>query len=344
MRQIFIYGNYFFIAVKDMFFTKLNLYFIGAILIFNNKLTIATLLLFMKYFEQFFQSINTITNLDIQFKEDIPSIDRVSEVLFVYAEDNRKMLYVRDVKEGIKCSDVYFRYNDDTDFILKDINLNIKNKEKIAIVGKSGSGKSTLAKLLVGMYNPLKGNIKLDGNDMTHIKSASLHRAMGIVMQDSILFNISIKDNLLLAKPDATDEEINEACDKAFISEFINGLPDGYMTLVGEKGVKLSGGQKQRLAIARVILTNPDIIIFDESTSALDHESEKNINKAIENIALEKTVIIIAHRLSTILSVNRVIVMRNGCIVGEGSHSELLGNNVEYDTLFGKQYKKIIAS
>lgn len=338
-KQLYWYGNRSFIALKDFFITRMNLYFIGGLLIFSGELTIGSLLVFMKYYEQFFGGIGSINNLDMQLSNDAPAIERVLEILEVPIDNNDGLIRKVMLTGSIEFSNVSFKYNESQGNVLDKISFKINPKERIAIVGKSGRGKTTLIKLILRLHRPQAGNIFVDDYNINNVNSICLHQNIGVVMQDSILFNLSIRDNLLLAKPSATEEQIREACKMAYIHEFIESLPDKYKTLIGEKGVKLSGGQKQRLAIARVLLADPKIIIFDEATSSLDHESEKMIHKAIDNISMGKTVIIIAHRLSSVISADRVIVLENGSIAGDGHHSKLIGVNATYDLLFKRQYE-----
>ncbi|MCX7923156.1 MAG: ABC transporter ATP-binding protein/permease [Clostridia bacterium] len=339
--QMCICGNRNFIAIKDIFVTKMNLYFIGGFLIINGELTIGALLVFMQYYEKFTNTIGNINNLDIQLSSDIPALMRVQEILKQPENICNPVPKGVEFKGEIEFCNVDFKYSRSESETLKGINLRIRPQERIAVVGRSGSGKSTLIKLILGLYAPQNGAVLIDGKDIQGMNSRCLHRNIGVVMQDSILFNMTIRENLLMAKPTATDEEIREACRMAYIDEFIETLPDGYMTMVGEKGVRLSGGQKQRIAIARALLSKPSIIIFDEATSSLDYESEKMIHKAIENIAKGRTVITIAHRLSSILSSDRVLVVDGGKIVEEGHHKELYGAGRVYDQLFKEQYDRV---
>lgn len=250
---------------------------------------------------------------------------------------------IKETLQGnIEFNKVTFNYRSSDTEVLKNINLKINPGEKVAVVGRSSSGKTTLIKLMLGLYEPTEGNILIDNKIIKDISPLDLHKNIGVVMQDNFLFNMTIKENLLLAKPSATDDEIKEACKMAYIDEFIETLPQGYMTLIGEKGIKLSGGQKQRLSIAKVMLSAPNIIVFDEATSALDHESEKFIHMVIENISKGRTIIIIAHRLSSILSADKIVVLNEGKISTIGTHKELLGKDKVYDALFRKQYDGLL--
>lgn len=340
--RMYWFGNRCFIAIKDFFITKMNIYFIGGLLIINGEITIGSLLIFMKYYEQMFSSIGSINDLDIQLNSDIPSIERVMEALNLDIATCENLPPKEKFKGNIEFKDVTFKYASSEAEVLQNIKLEILPGQKIAIVGRSGCGKTTLVKLLLGLYEPIEGSIFIDGNNIKDMSPITLHRNIGVVMQDNFLFNMTIKENLLLGKPSATDEEIKAACKMAYINEFIENLSINYDTLIGEKGIKLSGGQKQRLSIAKVMLSAPNIIIFDEATSALDHESEKAIHAAIENISKDRTVIVIAHRLSSILSADKIIVLDNGKISATGSHEELLGKNKIYDALFRKQYEGLL--
>lgn len=344
VKQMYWHGNRSFIQLKDFLITRVNLYFIGGFLVFSGELTVGGLLIFMRFYEQFFGGIGSINNLDMQISNDIPAIERVQEVISLPVEKDDHLIKEVQFKGEIDFNEVTFKYNKSHNEALNNINLKINSKERIAIVGRSGCGKTSLIKILLGLYNPQIGNVRIDGINIKDINPSCLYQNIGVVMQDSILFNLTIKENLLLAKASATDKEIKDACKMACIDDFIESLPESYMTMIGEKGVKLSGGQKQRLAIARVLLIKPNIVIFDEATSSLDHESEKVIHNAIDNIARERTIIFVAHRLSSILSADRVIVMDNGQIIGDGHHSKLLGKNDTYDSLFKEQYESLRVS
>ena len=217
--------------------------------------------------------------------------------------------------------------------MLKNFSLEIPKGKTVALVGQSGSGKSTIANLLTRFYDVQEGNVKIDGIDIKNMTLESLRDLMGLVTQDSILFNDSIKNNIRLGKQDATDEEIIAALKVANAYEFVSALPNGIETNIGDAGGKLSGGQKQRLSIARAVLKNPPIMILDEATSALDTESEKFVQVALENMMQNRTSIVIAHRLSTIQKADKIVVMHKGEIVEQGTHDELLALNGTYSKL-----------
>jgi subfamily B ATP-binding cassette protein MsbA len=240
-----------------------------------------------------------------------------------------------DFNENILLQNVQFKYEDE--LVLKDFSLNIQKGKTVALVGQSGSGKSTIANLLTRFYDVNAGSIAIDGTDIKDMDLHSLRSLMGLVTQDSILFNDTIKANIALGKLDATDDEIMEALKIANAYEFVKDLPNGIYTNIGDSGNKLSGGQKQRLSIARAVLKNPPIMILDEATSALDTESEKLVQIALENMMQNRTSIVIAHRLSTIQKADVIVVMQKGVIVEQGNHEELIALNGTYNKLVTMQ-------
>jgi ATP-binding cassette subfamily B protein len=214
--------------------------------------------------------------------------------------------------------------------VLVDVSLNIEPGETIAIVGSSGAGKTTLANLIARVYDVTRGTVKLDGHDVRDVTGISLRSAIGVVSQDPHMFHESIKANLLYAQPNATDAQLIDACMSAHIHDTIASLPDGYDTVVGERGYRLSGGEKQRLAIARLLLKNPAVMILDEATSHLDNESEVLVQRALEAASTNRTAIVIAHRLSTIRDADRIVVLDQGRVAEEGTHDQLMALNGLY--------------
>ncbi|MEP0176519.1 MAG: ABC transporter ATP-binding protein/permease [Paraglaciecola sp.] len=221
--------------------------------------------------------------------------------------------------------------------IIQNISFDIEPGQKVAVVGESGSGKSTLVKLLFRFYDPSKGSISIDGQDISQVNQASLRQAIGIVPQDTVLFNDTILENIRYGRPEASDEEVQQAIDLAHLRNFISSLPDGHSTTVGERGLKLSGGEKQRVAIARTILKRPPILVFDEATSSLDSQSEQAILTALQEISQGHTSLVIAHRLSTIIDADKIVVLGEGKIIEQGSHSELLSIDGAYKKLWLSQ-------
>jgi len=245
---------------------------------------------------------------------------------------------IMDFKEKIEFEDVYFQYENSDTSSLERVSINIPKGNVLALVGSSGAGKTTIADLIPRFFDVTEGCISLDGIDIRQISVKNLRSLMGIVTQDTILFNDTIRNNISYGLPDAELQEIKNASEAANALEFINALPDGFDTIIGEKGTRLSGGQRQRLSIARAILKNPEILILDEATSALDTESERKVQGAIDNLVKDRTVIVIAHRLSTITKADRIIVLDKGEIVESGTHEELLSKNGKYSKLYNIQF------
>ena len=274
-----------------------------------------------------------ISKASYQVKSGLAAAERVFEILEVENTITNKpnAIIKESFNEKISIENINFRYADEN--VLKNFSLEIPKGKTVALVGQSGSGKSTIANLLTRFYDVQEGTVKIDGIDIKDITLHSLRDLMGLVTQDSILFNDSIKNNIRLGKQDATDEEIIAALKVANAYEFVSALPNGIETNIGDAGGKLSGGQKQRLSIARAVLKNPPIMILDEATSALDTESEKFVQVALENMMQNRTSIVIAHRLSTIQKADKIVVMQKGEIVEQGTHDELLALNGTYSKL-----------
>jgi subfamily B ATP-binding cassette protein MsbA len=274
-----------------------------------------------------------ISKASYQVKTGLAAAERVFEVLEVENTIVNKSdaIIKTDFTDKISIENINFRYEEEN--ILKNFSLTVPKGKTVALVGQSGSGKSTIANLLTRFYDVNEGSIKIDGTDIRDYNLQSLRGLMGLVTQDSILFNDTIKNNILLGKQDATDGEIIEALKIANAYEFVKDLPNGIDTNIGDAGGKLSGGQKQRLSIARAVLKNPPIMILDEATSALDTESEKFVQVALENMMQNRTSIVIAHRLSTIQKADVIVVMQKGEIVEQGTHEELLAKNGMYSKL-----------
>jgi ATP-binding cassette subfamily B protein len=224
----------------------------------------------------------------------------------------------------VEFRDVWFRYDKDSTWTLRDVSLEVSAGSKTALVGETGSGKTTLGYLVARLYDAERGAIAIDGIDVRDVTFESLAATVGVVSQDTYLFHASIRDNLAFARPDATDEEIEHAARAAQVHDLIAGLPDGYDTLVGERGYRFSGGEKQRIAIARTILRNPPVLVLDEATSALDNETERAVQQALDELTEGRTTIVIAHRLSTIRDADQIVVLNKGEIVERGTHESLV--------------------
>ncbi|MBD3724635.1 MAG: ABC transporter ATP-binding protein [Flavobacteriaceae bacterium] len=279
----------------------------------------------------------SISKASYQVKNGLAAAERVFEVLEVENPivDKEGASEIQKFEDGISIQNVTFAYNDEP--VLKDFSLYVPKGKTVALVGQSGSGKSTIANLLMRFYDVEKGEIEIDGTNVKNVTMKSLRNQMGLVTQDSIMFNGTVAENIKIGKLDATEEEIIAALKVANAFEFVKDLPEGIHTNIGDAGNKLSGGQKQRLSIARAVLKNPPIMILDEATSALDTESEKLVQVALENMMQNRTSVVIAHRLSTIQRADTIVVMQKGQIVEQGNHDELMTKNGTYAKLVSLQ-------
>ncbi|WP_217589728.1 ABC transporter ATP-binding protein [Lentibacillus saliphilus] len=308
----------------------------GGYQVINGPLSIGTMVAFVAYMERVYSPLRRLINSSTVLTQSVASIDRVFELMNETYDvaDKADAKALDRVNGTIQINNVSFRYEDEEAEVLKNVSLDVRKGETIALVGMSGGGKSTLISLIPRFYDVTSGSIKVDGHDIRDVKARSLRNNIGMVLQDNLLFSESIAMNIRMGNPDATDEEVIAAAKSANAHEFITELAHGYDTLVGERGVKLSGGQKQRIAIARVFLKNPPILIFDEATSALDLESEHTIQEAMEKLASNRTTFIVAHRLSTITHADRIVVIENGQIQEIGTHEQLMNQRGSYYNLY----------
>ena len=311
----------------------------GTFLVLNDQLSVGILAAFVAYLERLYGPLRRLVSSSTALTQSVASMDRVFQLFDVPydVKDKENAKPIGDVKGHIRLQDVSFQYEENDQTILSHINLDIPIGQTVAFVGMSGGGKSTLVSLIPRFYDVTEGSIEVDGQDVRDVTVRSLRDNLGIVMQDNILFSDSIKENILLAKPGASDEEVVLAAKRANAHDFIMHLEEGYETTVGERGVKLSGGQKQRIAIARVFLKNPPILILDEATSALDLESESIIQETIEELSSNRTTLIVAHRLSTVTHADKIVVVENGQIVESGSHDDLMKKSGVYRNLYDIQ-------
>ena len=295
---------------------------------------------FLLYVNILLTPIKRFATLIELFQKGMSGFERFCQTMDIHPDidDEDDAIDIPEVKGEIVFDHISFSY-EDYKTIINDLSLTVRPGEQLAVVGPSGSGKSTLLNLIPRFYNLKSGSISIDGNDINHIKLASLRGSIGIVQQDVVMFAGSIRDNIVYAKLDASDEEIYEAAKKANALEFIEKLENGFDTYIGERGVKLSGGQKQRIAIARIFLKNPKILILDEATSALDNESEQLVQSALFELSKGRTTLIIAHRLSTIKRADRIIVLTENGIEEEGTHEQLLQNKGIYNKLYLMQFR-----
>ena len=329
---------------------------LGGLLVAHGQLSAVDMATFALYISLFATPIETLVNSTETFQKAIAGFRRMDEVLQTMPdiEDKPGAAELVVTKGAIAYRDVCFSYEDaemreGSDAlserpVIDHLNLDIEPGETIALVGPSGGGKSTTCSLLPRFYDVASGSITIDGQDVRDVTQESLRRAIGLVQQDVYLFDGTLRENIEYGRPGASDEEIVAAAKKANIHEFIAGLPDGYDTVVGERGSRLSGGQKQRVAIARVFLKDPKILILDEATSALDNESEEAVQESLERLAADRTTIIIAHRLSTIKNANEIATVERGRVVERGTHDELLARGGTYARYYRMQFEGARAS
>jgi len=319
----------------------LGIVFLGRTFFANQLETLSTVLLtYLLLLSRVLPFISQLNGARGGLASSTPSVEVVHDFL---RYDNKPFMgngsiTYKALQQGIHFHQLSFAYPTSPDLVLKDIDLYLPRGTTLALVGSSGAGKSTLADLLPRFYDPIKGCITLDGIDLRDFDIKSLRSTMGIVSQDTFLFNTSVRDNIAYARPNATDEEVIMAAKRANAYEFIVRLPNGFDTMIGDRGVLLSGGQRQRLAIARALVQDPDILILDEATSALDTVSERLVQSAIEELSRERTTLVIAHRLSTVHKANQIAVLEKGCVMEVGTHQELLNKGGYYARLYEMQF------
>ncbi|WP_391117289.1 ABC transporter ATP-binding protein [Psychrobacillus sp. L3] len=301
-----------------------------------NGLSVGTMAAFVAYIERLYSPLRRLVNSSTTLTQAFASMDRVFELMDEEYDivDKKGASILENSTGDVTFSNVSFQYEKDGNTILNNVDFHVNAGQTVAFVGMSGGGKSTIISLIPRFFDVTSGSVQIDGKDIRDVTIESLRKHIGIVLQDNILFSDSVKTNILMGNPNASDEEVIEAAKAANAHDFIMELPEGYETKVGERGVKLSGGQKQRVAIARVFLKNPTILVLDEATSALDLESESLIQDSLERLAKNRTTIIVAHRLSTITHADNIFVIENGEVVENGNHTILMSQKGVYYNLF----------
>ena len=314
---------------------------LGGFFMSRGTIKATDLITFLLYINNFTEPVRKLIHFAEQFQNGYSGFERFMEVMEIEPgiQDDKDAVSVKELSGDISFENVSFHYDSNKELVLNNINLQVSAGEYVALVGASGVGKTTLCSLIPRFYEVTKGNIKIDGIDIRKMKQADLRSQIGIVQQDVYLFAGNIMDNIRYGKPDATDEEVILAAKRANAHDFIMSFPNGYLSDIGQRGVKLSGGQKQRLSIARVFLKNPPILIFDEATSALDNESELVVQQSMEELAKDRTTFVIAHRLSTIRKAERILVLTEEGIAEEGTHEELMDKKGAYEALYKLQFR-----
>lgn len=315
----------------------------GVQMMLAKAVALTDLITFLLYINNFTDPVKKLVTFTEQFQNGYSGFERFLEILAIAPDikDGPNAVSVGQMKGEIEFCDVSFRYEEQNEKVLNNINLKVEAGDYMALVGPSGVGKTTLCSLIPRFYEVSSGAIRIDGTDIRDMKLDDLRSNVGIVQQDVYLFAGTVLDNIRYGRMDATDEDVVRAAKNANAHEFIMGLPQGYHTDIGQRGVKLSGGQKQRLSIARVFLKNPPILIFDEATSALDNESEQVVQKSLEGLARQRTTFVIAHRLTTIQNAQRILVLTEDGIAEEGTHEELLQRKGIYEALYHRNFENI---
>ncbi|MEN6643753.1 MAG: ABC transporter ATP-binding protein [Armatimonadia bacterium] len=312
----------------------------GLMMTKGEAVSIGTMMAFVGYLQQFYWRIGGLVRVVDLYNRALAALARIFQITDEVPEvqDKPEAKALDQVEGCVDLDHVTFRY-ETGDIVLKDVTVHADPGETVALVGRSGAGKTSLINLIPRFYDPLEGRVLVDGTDVREVTQESLRQHMAMVLQETFLFNGTVKENVRYGRLDASDEEIEEACRAAYADEFVQDLPDKYDTEIGERGVKLSGGQKQRLAIARALLANPRVLILDEATSLVDTEAEQIIQKALDNLMLNRTTFVIAHRLSTVRKASKIVVIDGGAVVEQADHETLMKKQGLYAEMYERQFR-----
>ncbi len=314
---------------------------VGGYSVWQQEISIGTLIAVLGFIPTMFMPVRSLAENALTIQQAIPALERIYEYFDLPSEQTESFPIFENVKGDIDVNNIRFTYPNATEEVLKGVSFSIKSGQHIGIVGSSGGGKSTLIQLLLGLYEPTSGSIFVDQKDLSKHDFQSLRQNVGVVSQETFLLNSTLKQNLLYAKPNATDEELLLAVEAADLGDLIDSLPEGFETIVGERGLKLSGGQRQRVALARSILRHPPVLIFDEATSSLDGETEEKVQSSLEKLIPGRTTITIAHRLVTVKDADCILLLDKGLIAEQGTHEELLSLKGQYYQLYMAQYSEL---
>jgi subfamily B ATP-binding cassette protein MsbA len=323
------------------------LIFISGKLIMSDELEVNNFFSFLTAMMLAYQPVRSLATLNITIGQGLAAANRILPIVDIKNKigENENCLPLQLSNGDIEFKNISFKYESNTkaeikNNVLNDINLKIQSGKMTSLVGHSGAGKSTILNLIPRFYDPSSGEILIDKQSISEVKLSSLRKNISLVSQDTTLFDDTILNNILYANLDASEDEVREAAKLSFALDFIDKLPDKFNTFIGENGVRLSGGEKQRLSIARAMLKKSQIILLDEATSSLDAETENKIQEAINYLTKNRTTVVIAHRLSTILNSDKIYVIDNGSVIGEGKHEELLNNSITYKNFYEKQIRR----